>query len=105
MSVIRIEISEAKPRRGSTRYSVRLADTGETLIERARDPEFEAARILLARGFDGILETVGPGSSVVSLRIPLAKAARLTTIEPNNAPSTIRKYQPFEVPVLARGNV
>ena len=96
MKVTRIKISEAEPRQGPARYTVHLVETGEMLIERARDPEFEAARILVARGFDGILETVGPGSDVVSFRMPLAKAAELTTIEPNNAPPSIRKYKPFD---------
>ena len=54
---------------------------GETLIESARDPEFEACRALLAKGIKGTLVTYSPGSSVPRMRVDIEKGAKLTTID------------------------
>lgn len=91
-----IEIAPA-PRNvtgGGQRYEVRV--DGEVLIERARDPEFEAARVLVEQGRTGMLHTRHAGSSIVSMRIPLAKAAKLTTTDGNHGRPSIRTWTPFE---------
>lgn len=52
---------------------------GEVLISAARDPEHEAARLLLARGITGFMTTRWAGSRINSMRIDIEKAAGLST--------------------------
>ena len=58
------------------RYLVRHA--GEVLVERSRNPEFDACRALLARGITGRLEAWHQGASYPSMRLDIEKAAKLT---------------------------
>src|SRR5690242_11499679 len=59
----------------------RVTYLGKTLIESARDPEFEACRALLAKGVTGTLVTYSPGSFVPRMRVDIAKGAQLMTID------------------------
>ena len=63
----RIEIERPHYTLAGARY--RVTYLGATLIESARDPEFEACRALLARGITGTLVTYSPGSSVPRMRV------------------------------------
>ncbi len=93
-----IEISEAPLHGvGGQRYRVTLRNTGEVLIERARDPEWEAARLLRSRGYTGMLEVYWSGRAHPSFRLPIAKAAELSTSEGNRTGLRIGQWRPFSV--------
>ena len=81
---------------GSARYHVALAN-GATLIERARDPEFESARLLLSQGVVGSLVTRWAGSAVVSMRLDIEAAAKLATNDPSKGSIRISKWAPYPV--------
>ena len=70
----RIEIERTHYTSTGARY--RVTYLGETLIESARDPEFEACRALLAKGITGTLVTYSPGSSVPRMRVDIEKGAQ-----------------------------
>ena len=72
----------------------RVAHLGDTLIESARDPTFEACRVLLARGIVGTLVTYSPRSSVPRLRVDIEKGATLMTIDNANDGPRFGRYRP-----------
>jgi hypothetical protein len=72
----------------------RVTCLGKTLIESARDPEFEACRALLAQGVTGTLVTFSPGSPVPRMAVDIEKGAKLTTIENNKAGPSFARYRP-----------
>ena len=88
----RIEIERPHYTLAGARY--RVTYLGATLIESARDPEYEACRALLARGITGTLVTYSPGSSVPRMRVDIEKGAKLTIVEnAKDGPRTAR-YRP-----------
>ena len=86
----------------STGARYRVTYLGETLIESARDPEFEACRALLAKGITGTLVTYSPGSSVPRMRVDIEKGAKLTTIDNATEGPRIGRYRPH--PTSNHGN-
>jgi hypothetical protein len=72
----------------------RVTYLGQTLIESTRDPEFEACRALLAKGFTGNLVIYSPGSSVPRMRVDIAKGAQLMTIDNATDGPRIGRYRP-----------
>src|SRR5262245_31552083 len=88
----RIEIERTHYRSTGARY--RVTYLGETLIESARDPHFEACRVLLARGVKGKLVSYSPGSSVPRLKVDIEKGAALMTIDNANDGPRIVRYRP-----------
>lgn len=93
-----VEISTAK----SGRFDATLISTGEVLVSGARDPEFEAARILRDRGETGIMETRWVGSEVVSFRMSIETAAGLTIGDPARGSMSIAKWVPFDRSVFSK---
>src|SRR5262245_16064474 len=82
-----------------TRYAItqaryRVTYLGTTLIESARDPEFEACRALLAKGVTGTMVAYSAGSWVPRMRINIAKGAQLMTIEKDADTPRIVRYWP-----------
>ena len=69
---------------GNDRYSV-LFD-GRLLVERSRDPECDAARALLARGYTGTLHMLDGKTGRPRTIIDIERAAKLRTVETGNAP-------------------
>ena len=88
----RIEIERTRYTSTGARY--RVTYLGETLIESARDPTFEACRALLARGIVGTLVTYSPGSSVPRLRADIEQGAKLMTIDNANDGPRFGRYRP-----------
>jgi hypothetical protein len=88
----RVEIEPTHYRSTGARY--RVTYLGETLIESARDPEFEACRALLAKGVTGTMVTYSPGSSVPSLRVDIEKGAELATVDNAYDGPRFRRYRP-----------
>lgn len=72
--MVKIELSPG-PRAGTFVVAWR----GGVLISTARDPEHEAARLLLARGLTGFMTTRWAGSRINSMRFDIEKAAGLST--------------------------
>ena len=66
------------------RYSVVFR--GQLLVEHSRDPECDAARALLAKGFTGKLTLLDGKTGKPRIIIDIEKAARLRTVETGNAP-------------------
>ena len=88
----RVEIERTHYTSTGARY--RVTYLGETLIESARDPTFEACRALLARGIVGTLVTYSPGSSVPRLRVDIEQGAKLMTIDNANDGPRFGRYRP-----------
>jgi len=87
----RIEIERTHYTSTGARY--RVTYLGETLIESARDPAFEACRALLARGIVGTLVTYS-GSSVPRLRVDIEKGAKLMTVDNAHDGPRFGRYRP-----------
>jgi len=88
----RIEIERTHYRSTGARY--RVTYLGETLVESARDPEFEACRALIAKGVTGTLVTYSPGSSVPSMKVDIEKGAKLMTIDNATEGPRTGRYRP-----------
>src|SRR5262245_31178869 len=73
------------------RYSVIFR--GELLIERSRDPECEAARAMLAKGFTGTLLMLDGKTGKPRILINIEKAAGLTTEEGPRGPRFVKCHQ------------
>ena len=78
----------------STGARYRVTYQGETLVESARDPEYEACRALLARGIVGRLVTYGPGSAMPRMKIDIAEGAKLRTVDSHNRGPRTGPYRP-----------
>jgi len=63
---------------GASGLRYRVTHNGVTLIESTKNPEFDSARALLARGIVGQLEVWRRGPSFPAMRLDIEKAARLT---------------------------
>ena len=88
----RIEIERTHYRSTGARY--RVTYLGETLVESARGPEFEACRVLLGKGIRGRLVTYSPGSSVPRMKVDIEKGAKLATIDNANDGPRFGRYRP-----------
>jgi hypothetical protein len=65
------------------RYEVRLGD--EVLVQSSRDPEHDAARVLLARGISGRMTTLKVDGTP-RMHFDIARAAGLEAVEGANGP-------------------
>ena len=74
------------------RYRVHHA--GAVLIERSRNPEFDACRALLAKGFTGRLEMWHRGASFAALRLDIEKGAKFTVEERDAKGLQIVRWRP-----------
>src|SRR5262249_15681368 len=66
---------------GARGYSYEVRYASGVLVASTRDPEFAAARALVARGMRGQLEVWREGGSAPSMGLDIEKAARLATRE------------------------
>lgn len=88
--ILRVDIDRV-PATGGQRWQVTI--DGQILIDRARDPEHEAARLLLARGLTGrMLTYVGGRPSMI---LSIEAAAGFTIIEGSATSLRRTKWQPF----------
>ena len=83
----------------STGARYRVTYLGATLVESARDPEFEACRVLLAMGITGTLVTYNPGGSVSRMRVDIEHGAKLTTVEKAKDGPRLARYRPHPTSV------
>ena len=68
---------------------------GKLLVERSRDPECDAARALLARGYTGTLHMLDGKTGIPRTIINIEKTARLTAEEGPNGPR-FRRFRGVE---------
>src|SRR5262245_8445407 len=66
---------------GARGQRYRVIHNGITLTESTKNPEFDSARALLARGIVGQLEIWRRGASSPTMRLDIEKCARLTVEE------------------------
>jgi hypothetical protein len=76
--------------RDGYRYSV-LYD-GKLLVERSRDPEFDAARALLAQGITGKLTMCDGETGIPRTIIDIEGAAKLCTVERQRGGLRFERY-------------
>jgi hypothetical protein len=88
----RVEIELTHNTSSGARF--RVTHLGETLIESARDPEYEACRALLAKGIKGKMVTYSRGSLVTRMRIDIETGAKLTIIENAKEGPRRARYRP-----------
>src|SRR5689334_8456489 len=81
---------------GGARYGYLYDATfdGQTIVSRSHDPEYDAARALLARGLTGHFETIDGKTGQRRMRFDVAKAARLCVVEEDGRRLRIRKWAP-----------
>ena len=77
----------------STGARYRVTYLGETLIQSARDPAFEACRALLAKGVKGRLVTYSPGSSVPRMRVDIEKGCETDDHRQQHSWPSVRPIQ------------
>jgi hypothetical protein len=76
------------------RYDVLL--DGEVIVHASRDPEFDAARVLLARGLRGRFRTIDFRTGRPRMELDIEKAAGLCTIErADKGPPRVVRYRPL----------
>lgn len=93
------------------RYDVLLDD--EVILRRSRDPEYDAARVLHARGHRGTFRTIDFTTGKPRMILDIGKAAGLRTVERDRGGLTVEPYQPLtgadrmrlRPPSLHRGRV
>ena len=73
-------------------YDVKL--DGQTIVSRSRDPEYDAARALLARGLTGRFETIDATTGKPRMRFDIEKAARLCVVEEDGRRPRLRRWSP-----------
>jgi hypothetical protein len=88
----RIEIELTHNTSSGARF--RVTHLGKTLIESARDPEYEACRALLAKGIKGKMVTYSPGSLVPRMGIDIETGAQFTIIENAKEGPRRARYRP-----------
>jgi hypothetical protein len=80
-------------------YRVRHA--GAVLIQSSRNPEFEACRLLLAKGISGKVEVWHWGAVFPAMRLDIEKGARLTVEEGDRVGPRFARWYPRSEEVAA----
>lgn len=75
------------------RYDVLL--DGEVIVQRSRDPEYEAARVLHARGLRGRFRTIDFRTDKPRMTLDIGKAAKLRTVERDHGGLTVAPHLPM----------
>ena len=71
-----------------------MTHNGVTLIESTKNPEFDSARALLARGIVGQVEVWRHGASFPAMRLDIEKAAKLTIEDGDRSGPRFTRWQP-----------
>ena len=90
--VHRIDVERTHYTPTGARY--RVSYLGETLVEGARTPLFDACRALLARGTTGTLMMYSSGSSVHRAKVDIEEGAQLTVAEGDKTGPRLARYRP-----------
>lgn len=68
---------------------------GELIVERSRDPEFDACRALLAKGITGRLLMCDGKTGMPRMYLDIEKAAKLTVREDRSTSPRLVKWRPM----------
>jgi hypothetical protein len=79
---------------GRSGYLYSVISDGELLVSRSRDPEFDAARALLAKGITGKLTLLDGRTGKPRTIIDIEKAADLTVREESRNGLRVRRVNP-----------
>lgn len=78
---------------------------GELIVKSSPQPEFDACRVLRARGFDGNIITYSVGCGAPRMRINIEVGADLTVEESRAGQIRIAPYKSFESSVDTAADV
>ena len=92
-SAVRIEIERTGWHHRGAWY--RVWHDGKVLIERSRDPAFDACRALLARGVTGTMCTYFPGGTVARMRLDIVRAAEFCASETKTQGPRIARWRSY----------
>jgi len=81
---------------GRTGYAYSVICRGELIVDRSRDPECDAARALLARGYTGTVTMLDGKTGTPRSIINIEKAARYRVSEENRDGLTLRRVDPAD---------
>lgn len=93
MTTLDVQLRAEWVERVGYRYKVLL--DSEIIVRRSRDPEFDAARILQARGHRGRFRTIDSGTGRPRMELDIEKAAGLRTIERDVGGLCVVPYRPM----------
>jgi hypothetical protein len=79
----------------STGPRYRVTYLGETIVEGARTPLFDACRALRARGVTGKLAMYSRGGTVARAKVDIEEGAELTIIENAKEGPRLARYRPY----------
>lgn len=97
-----IEIERTGWQSGGAWY--RVWHNGRVLIERCRDPEFDACRVLLAAGVRGRLTTFWKDKPTPCMRIDIERGAGVRIVETAKVGPKLGKWVPFDaIAVFSKG--
>ena len=85
------------------RYDVLLDD--EVIVRRSRDPEYDAARVLHARGIRGRFRTIDFRTGKPRMILDIEKAAKLRTVERSDTGLIVVPYRPMSEEDKARARL
>ena len=77
-------------------YLYDVAYQGETIISGSRIPEFDACRVLLARGLTGTLVLTDAVTGKNRLSLDIERGAKLTVREDQNRAPRLAKWKRFD---------
>jgi len=93
VTTIDVRLRSTWVRRVGYRYDVILDD--EVIVRRSRDPEYDTARVLHARGLRGRFRTIDFKTGEPRMILDIEKAARLRTIERDRGGLSVEPYLPM----------
>jgi hypothetical protein len=99
MSAIDVVLSAEWVENVGYRYDVLL--DGEVIVARSRDPEYDVARVLHARGLRGRFRTIDFRPGKPRMLLDIEKAAKLRIVERDDGPSRVMRYRPLSDDVRA----
>ena len=68
---------------------------GEVIVHRSRDPEYDAARVLHARGLRGWFRTIDFRTGKLRMTFNIDKCAKLRTVERDHGGLTVEPHLPM----------
>ena len=93
MTTVDVELRAEWVERVGYRYDVIL--DGQVIVHGSRDPEFDTARVLQARGLRGRFRTIDFRTGRPRMELDIAKAAGLCTIERDDGGPIVVPYRPM----------
>src|SRR5262245_32129113 len=90
--MLRIDITKTRLAKDGTLYKASFQ--GTEIVTDSKNPELDACRELLARGYRGKVQSWWPEATYPSLTLDIAKAAKLTVKDNTEGRPVFRAYKP-----------